>query len=152
MRPTMKVVSVALVPLFAAAAVGCGSDSSSNATATSSSVEHATANELPITGVVDERGKAEVTIEMKDNTFNPKVVRVDPGTKVIWTNKGANSHNVVPNKDGQFPRLPADESKNIEPGSSESYTFADAGTFRYYCKIHGVPGSGQRGAIVVGEG
>ena len=31
------------------------------------------------------------------------------------------------------------------------HTFADAGTFAYYCTLHGTPTSGQRGELGVGD-
>lgn len=146
MRIPRLLFAVALVATLAPA---CGSDTSTSPATTTTTVDPA--SELPITDVVDERGNAEVTVVMRDNTFEPKVVRVDPGTKVTWVNKGANVHNVVPNVAGQMPRLPADETTDLRPGETASHTFTEAGVVRYYCKIHGIPASGQRGAIVVGD-
>lgn len=138
-----------VLALVVTGATACSDDSTSSTASTTTAADPA--KELPITDVVDERGKAEVTVVMRDNTFEPKVIRVDPGTKVTWVNEGANSHNVVPNVPGQMPRLPADETDDIRPDEQESYTFTTPGVVRYYCKIHGIPASGQRGAVVVGD-
>jgi plastocyanin len=142
-----------VLALGAGVLAGCGGSSSSSATTTTTAASGgAPTNTLALDDVVDERGKAEVEIEVKDNVFNPKVVRVDPGTKIIWRNAGANSHNVQPNEAGAFARLPLDTSINMEPGTSVDNTFTTAGAFRYYCNLHGAPTTGQRGAIIVGDG
>jgi plastocyanin len=149
----MRIVRV-LVVLACGAGVlaGCGGSSTSTPTTTTSAGGGAPTDTLALDDVVDERGKAEVEIEVKDNTFGPKVVRVDPGTKVVWRNAGANSHNVISNEPGEFPRLPLDDTINMEPGTTVDNTFAVAGAYRYYCNLHGAPTTGQRGAIIVGDG
>jgi plastocyanin len=35
------------------------------------------------------------------------------------------------------------------PPHSYSFTFDTPGTYRYFCSVHGDPGSGMRGTIVV---
>ena len=34
-------------------------------------------------------------IRVVDDEFSPKVIRVEPGTTVIWESGGANDHNVI---------------------------------------------------------
>ena len=61
--------------------------------------------------------------------FSATSLSVAKGTKITWKNNDATTHTVT-SDDGTF------DSGNIAPGGSYSYTFADAGTFAYHCKIH----------------
>lgn len=94
--------------------------------------------------VVDLTGKTEVTIDVPDNAFKPKVFKISPSTKVTFTNTGANAHNVTSNDEGTWDPLA------LKAGETKSITApAKAGTYRFYCTIHGGKTSGQRGAMVV---
>jgi plastocyanin len=39
--------------------------------------------------------------------------------------------------------------KALASGARDSVTFTTAGTYQYYCKIHGSPGAGMHATIVV---
>ena len=94
--------------------------------------------------VVDLTGKAEVSIDVVDNSYTPKAFKVSPGTKITYVNKGINVHNVTPNVDGTFPAISLTSGQSgvvIAPQNPKTYGF--------YCTIHGGLTSGQRGAIVV---
>lgn len=86
-----------------------------------------------------------VTIHIRDNTFNPPKLDIAAGTTVRWVNDGRNTHNVTPVNGKYFG------SPNLKPGRSYVHTFSDAGTFAYYCTLHGTPTSGQRGSLGVGD-
>lgn len=86
-----------------------------------------------------------VTIHIRDNTFNPADFAIEEGTTVRWINDGRNNHNVTPTRGRYFG------SDNLKPGRSYVHTFPDAGTFAYYCTLHGTPTSGQRGTLGVGD-
>jgi plastocyanin len=68
------------------------------------------------------------------NTFSPSTVTITQGEMVTWNNSGG-LHNV------HF-----DDNSYIQPASpsgaawSVSRTFNNAGSFKYYCEIHGGPG------------
>ena len=49
------------------------------------------------------------------------------------------------------PRSAPSAATTSSPASSYVHTFADAGTFAYYCTLHGTPTSGQRGELGVGD-
>ena len=75
---------------------------------------------------------ADVAIDVQAFKF-PANMDVAKGTKVSWTNKDTAAHTVTsgtrPNKDGKFDSpLPA--------AGTFSFTFADAGTYAYYCSLH----------------
>lgn len=86
---------------------------------------------------------AEVTVTIRDNTFSPRHVTIDPGTVVEWVNEGRNDHNVLPDEGDEF------ESRTIEPDERYEHRFDEPGTYEYYCSFHGAPGRGQRGTVVV---
>ncbi len=78
------------------------------------------------------------------NTFSPKTVTVTQGDSVTWTNASGN-HNVKFD-DGSFEQPSSPSSSNW----TRSRTFTAAGTFRYYCEVHGSSGgSGMSGTVVV---
>lgn len=86
-----------------------------------------------------------VTIHIRDNSFDPPSLDITEGTTVRWVNDGRNNHNVTPSRGRYFG------SDNLKPGRSYVHTFPDAGTFAYYCTLHGTPTSGQRGELGVGD-
>ena len=101
-------------------------------------------------GVVDERGRSEVTVDVGVAAnqgafgFAPAAVRVDPGTTVVWewTGQGG-QHNVV---------TPSGDVKSElvrEDGHTFSHTFESTGVVRYLCGPH--EGLGMKGAVVVGD-
>ena len=89
-------------------------------------------------------------------TFSPATLTIDAGDSVTFTYAGGNMpHNVVAN-DGTFRCAKGcDDSggNGNATGAAFSFTrtFATAGTIGYYCQIHGVPGSGMHGTIIVNE-
>ena len=86
-----------------------------------------------------------VTIRIRDNLFTPSALNIEEVTTVRWINVGRNTHNVTPNTGKAYG------SGNLKPGKSYAHTFKDAGSFAYYCTLHGTPTSGQRGQLSVGD-
>jgi plastocyanin len=86
-----------------------------------------------------------VTVHIRDNSFSPASLNVAAGTTVRWVNDGRNTHNVTPDSGADAG------SGNLKPGKSYVRTFADAGTFAYYCTLHGTPTSGQHAELAVGD-
>jgi plastocyanin len=86
-----------------------------------------------------------VTIHIRDNSFNPDAISVAQGATVRWVNDGRNTHNVTSSTAGQFG------SPDLKPGKSFTRTFPKAGSFAYYCTLHGTPTSGQHAALAVGD-
>jgi len=71
-----------------------------------------------------------VTIEMRDIRFDPRGIKVKPGTTVTWVNKDEVVHNV---RQIQSEFLSQDE---MEPEDSFTFTFDRSGTYRYQCTFH----------------
>ena len=82
-------------------------------------------------------------VEVGDNFYKPKTVRVPAGTTIQWTNEGRSVHNIVPNKGKLFGL------STMSPGKKYKFTFETPGKYAYYCSFHGSPGSGQHGTIIV---
>ncbi|WP_255151774.1 halocyanin domain-containing protein [Halorarius halobius] len=101
-------------------------------------------------GVVDERGKARVTVAVGADgngggfAFGPAAVRVDPGTTVVWEWTGAGgAHNVV-SEDGAFESELVDDT-----GHTFEHGFESDGVALYACSPH--KAMGMKGAVVVGD-
>ncbi|HXV86114.1 MAG TPA: plastocyanin/azurin family copper-binding protein [Gemmatimonadales bacterium] len=85
----------------------------------------------------------ETEVAVTDFTFNPQNATVAPGTTVRWNWTGAEQHNVTwVNTSG---------TSNSATQASGTYTrnFSNAGTYDYFCTLHGTATSGMRGSIIV---
>lgn len=100
--------------------------------------------------VVDATGRSEVAVEVGasgnggDFAFAPPVLRVDPGTRLVWTWTGrGGSHDVVA-EDGTF-------ESGTKSGAGETFEWTDesTGVVTYACTPHRA--LGMRGAVVVGD-
>ena len=86
----------------------------------------------------DDGGSSEPgVVVVKDNTFTPKKIEVQPGDTVTWRFEGNSAHNVT--GDGYQSDLTKD-------GTCE-HTFDEAGSFDYVCTVH----AGMGGTIEVTE-
>ena len=91
-------------------------------------------------------------VKVVDDEFSPRVLRVDPGTTVIWESGGANNHNVIAS-DGSWQAISSDyfEYGIITKGDQYEHTFNEPGVYEYYCPYHGTNNKGMVGTIVVGD-
>jgi len=86
-------------------------------------------------------GTVEVNIQM--SAFTPRDITIRQGTTVHWINKDLAGHSIIADDDSFNSELLAN-------GQSFTRTFDSAGTFPYYCGIHGGPGgAGMAGTIKV---
>lgn len=143
--PRPRVVLAALAVPLAFAASACGSDDDSGDGLSSGSGDTAAGAEVPDDVVVMEGDEVEVT--SLDNTFRAENIQVEPGTTVVWTNKGRNDHDVLP-VEGDDWGVEVDE---FAPGDVYEHTFDEAGVYPYYCSIHGTTTAGMIGTVVVAE-
>ncbi len=84
--------------------------------------------------------------------FRPESLAVPVGTKVTWKQQDASTHTVTSGTvtqgagdvttapDGKF------DSGNLAQNATFDFTFGEAGTFTYFCKVH--PAT-MRGAVKV---
>ena len=78
--------------------------------------------------------------------FSPATLTVAAGTTVTWENGDAVGHTVT-SATGS-----ADTYDMVLASGTVSHQFATAGTYNYYCKIHGIngtPPTGMHGTITV---
>jgi plastocyanin len=81
---------------------------------------------------------ATVTVRIVKAGFSPASVTITAEDAVIWTNRDAVNHQVVSNR-GAFV------SPILRPGASYTFTFHEAGTFRYRDALE----PSERGTVVV---
>ncbi|MGQ0669935.1 MAG: cupredoxin domain-containing protein [Actinomycetota bacterium] len=77
-----------------------------------------------------------------DNRFQPMQLTVTIGSRVVWTNEGQNPHTVTAD-DRAF------DSGTLESGQTFAVIFDEIGRVPYYCQVHGEPGSGMFGVVIV---
>jgi plastocyanin len=70
----------------------------------------------------------------KSYRFDPKVIEVDAGSTVIWTNDDNFMHTV---------KLDGQEDHKVDRGESVSIAFDTAGTYHYVCTLHSQDMSGE---------
>lgn len=70
--------------------------------------------------------------------FTPRVLRVDKGTRVVFSNSSGTAHTATDK--GAF------DTGRIKAGKSAAVRFQQRGTFAYHCTIH----TFMHGKIVVG--
>jgi len=88
---------------------------------------------------------ATAEVEVRDNRFEPREVRVEIGDTVTWTNQGSRVHDIKSDK-REF------RSGEMRPGERFSHTFSEEGYFFYHCTFHGSKGRvGMWGVVVVGD-
>src|SRR5690242_9090756 len=85
----------------------------------------------PITGV----SAATTSVSVEDNKYVAASITINVGDTVHWTWAGANPHTVTAN-DSSFNSGAAQTSGTFD------HTFSTAGTFTYFCQVHGQVMSG----------
>jgi plastocyanin len=81
------------------------------------------------------RKAASASVSVGDNFYSPASVSVAVGDTVTWRNNGRAQHSATAD-DGTF------DTGVFGAGASRSHTFTRAGTFSYYCTVHGQAQSG----------
>jgi len=86
-------------------------------------------------------GTVNVSVGGSDFAFHPAEVHIHPGDTVSWTNAGG------------FHNVRADDNSFGNAQSSAAWTFSHnfttLGTVGYHCEVHGAPGAGMFGTVVV---
>ncbi len=137
-RPVRLLAAAGLLAVLAVPA--CGNSSSSSPSTTP-------LPKVADSEYADQTGKAEVTIQVVDNSYRTQYTKVSPGTKVTFKNVGRNPHNVIAVNEGQFTDIPTDK---LQPGDSGTITVPSTpGEVPYYCSLHGTPRAGMTGRLLV---
>ncbi len=69
-------------------------------------------------------------VQIDNNAYEPERREVTVGTEVTWINRDDVEHTVT-SEDEVFDSEPLSENEEF------SHRFTEAGTFRYFCEIHG---------------
>jgi plastocyanin len=85
---------------------------------------------------------ATAAVAVTDNAFAPDEVLVATGGSVTWNWGGSNDHDVTWVAGGLT-------NSTTQSAGSHLVTFSSAGSFDYYCTIHGSPTAGMRGKVEV---
>lgn len=91
-----------------------------------------------------------LTIEMIENQFAPKDVRIRAGTTVTWVNKDDMGHTVTPDDAAQWGTPGSGDAPEdwMNKDDTWSWTFSKPGTYKYHCFPHATKaGSGYLGMI-----
>jgi plastocyanin len=123
----------------------CGADPND---AFSSTTVPTTAAPQPTSAVTYPANGSEKPVVAIDNNFLPQNLTIPAGTKVTFTNRGRNPHNIVPVDDLKASTWGALDTQ-FQPKAVYSYVFDRTGSFTYYCTIHGSPKGGMFGTITV---
>ena len=147
-----------LVSLVLLAGAACaneqGGDSAGGSKASdSASVSPATPSTPSASEAPSDEAGAEASAEIIDTDFRPVRLVVSAGTTVTWEQTGDQPHSVSSNDEAfdSSPKCsPTASDMCLGEGDVFTFTFEEAGTFKYYCRVHGLPdGTGMTGAVVV---
>lgn len=76
---------------------------------------------------------AQKDVSIQNIAFNPSTVTINVNDSVKWTNNElATDHNVFSDETQQLR-----SAETLDPGDTYTFTFGAAGTYNYYCTIHG---------------
>lgn len=91
-------------------------------------------------------GQTSHLVSVTDGSFTPKELTVTVGDTVIWTNNGANSHNVN-GTTAKFPSNPESFGNEVGLAWTYKYVFNTSGTYDYQCDPHAI--YGMVGKVIV---
>lgn len=74
-------------------------------------------------------------VSVGDNFFSSANLTISVGDTVVWTNNGFSTHTVTSGNESNSGVI--FDSGNMNRGATFSFRFTTAGTFPYYCKVHG---------------
>lgn len=84
----------------------------------------------------DMRDKKEVVVSMRELVFAPKLLRINRGTRVVWTNNDEAEHYVNTDSHPAHTFYPAQNSRAMKKGDTYAYTFDSPGAYPYHCSAH----------------
>lgn len=127
-RAATGLVLVALT-LPAVAACSKSEDTSTTASSTTAPTSSSESTTTKAGGPVNAGASATI----KEFAFEPNEIKVKANELVTWKNDGSAKHTVTAS-DGQAVSF---KSPTMQPGDQFSFTFPAAGTYTYFCSVHG---------------
>ncbi|MGG5822371.1 cupredoxin domain-containing protein [Falsiroseomonas sp. HW251] len=73
----------------------------------------------------------DATVAIDNFTFDPPMLTVAAGTRVVWTNRDDIPHTIHGDQDSRELR-----SEVLDTEDHFAFTFARPGTYRYFCSLH----------------
>ena len=130
-------VAPILASVIAIAALGaCGSDAKPVADATTTVPAVTTTTAVPVgTTTTATSDQAKNTVGVKGLSFDPAELTIAKGESVTFANPQGFQHTVTPDVAGAFEEAGRDVF--AQPNAAHTITFAEAGTFKFHCAIHG---------------
>ena len=100
-----------------------------------------------------EGAEKQTTVVVVDTAFDPPRISISRGAEVVWKQTGGLPHSVTAS-DESFDSHPDCSPLSVDDCTAEgdtfSFTFEEAGSYDYYCRVHGLPdGTGMSGTVVV---
>ena len=80
------------------------------------------------------------------NCFDPSVTNISPGDTVTWTNNDKVGHTATSGQPTDNTTGTVWDSSLVAAGKSYSFTFQNAGDYKYFCMVH----PWMTGEVVVG--
>lgn len=99
---------------------------------------------VPATTAPAAGAAASANVTVQGFAFKPQSLEVKVGARVTWTNRDGTLHTTTSGVPGAKDRLW--DAQLLSSGGEFSFTFAQAGTFAYFCAIHG---GSMTGTVVV---
>ena len=133
------------VSIYLAEEGAAAEDEQAAATETAPAAPEAPATPAPVETPADAAqgaeapAAAEVPVDIRDFAFSPNPVEIAAGDTITWTNQDEAPHTATGEDRDVL------QSGTIEPGSSFSQVFPEAGEFGYFCEFH----PNMTGTIVV---
>lgn len=87
-------------------------------------------------------------VSMMDNTFRNADFSTSPGGQAMYMNQGKNAHTVTIHLASE-PATSLKLDMTLQSGETKTYTFAAAGTYHVYCKLHGTMTTGMTSTVTV---
>ncbi len=118
-----------LVAIAALLLTGCGNSSSSDTpAATQTTTQTATVQAVDCATVTPT-----ATVSITGSSFNPAAASIAVNGVVKWTNNDGINHTVTSGTQGSADGI---FDSGLATGSSVCLQFNNAGTYKYYCRIH----------------
>ena len=105
--------------------------------------------------LVDLTSQSTVTMDIKDFAYTKPNIKIKKGTRVTWTNRDGDQHNVMKEHEDSDTAHEAPAAKDVKPdvfagpmlatGESYSFTFNESGVVPYHCAPHPY----MKGAVTV---
>lgn len=96
---------------------------------------------VPVSSAPANPASSNITVSIKNFSFNPSAVTIKAGTKVTWVNNDSAPHTITSDSGNLL------NSGTLSPGQSFSFTFTNIGAANYHCSIH----PAMKGGVIVAQ-